>query len=113
MEKIFYLSVRLVFLRNIMLKFAYYLQECYAKSDNLDLPSYLITPVQRLPRYVLLLRVCFCLAFTVYLLIHPIFLFEFSSKGIDIPGGPEKKFPLFKLYSIKSISWILNDSISS
>jgi len=37
-------------------KFRKFIEECYCKSDNLDLPSYLITPVQRLPRYVLLLR---------------------------------------------------------
>eukprot|EP00794_Sanderia_malayensis_P019981 gene19981-21940_t len=37
-------------------KFRKFIENCYDKSDNLDLPSYLITPVQRLPRYVLLLR---------------------------------------------------------
>ncbi|XP_065064611.1 uncharacterized protein LOC135690843 isoform X3 [Rhopilema esculentum] len=37
-------------------KFRKFIEDCYCRSDNLDLPSYLITPVQRLPRYVLLLR---------------------------------------------------------
>ena len=76
MRKLLIYLLDCCFLSNIMVISAYCIQECYAKSDNLDLPSYLITPVQRLPRYVLLLRVCMRLSLNAYLSIHSIFLFE-------------------------------------
>lgn len=75
-------------------KFRKFLQTCSSNSEceGLDLPSFLLTPIQRLPRYVLLLRQL--------------------SKHTD-PGHPDSFHIESALETMKQMINILNDSIQS
>jgi len=75
-------------------KFRKFLQNCSSNSEceGLDLPAFLLTPIQRLPRYVLLLRQL--------------------SKYTD-PGHPDGFHIENALETMKQMINILNDSIQS
>ncbi|XP_020619624.1 rho guanine nucleotide exchange factor 10-like isoform X2 [Orbicella faveolata] len=75
-------------------KFRKFLQNCSSKSEceGLDLPAFLLTPIQRLPRYVLLLRQL--------------------SKHTDA-GHPDSFHIENALETMKQMINILNDSIQS
>ncbi|KAJ7370682.1 hypothetical protein OS493_030798 [Desmophyllum pertusum] len=75
-------------------KFRKFLQNCSSNSEceGLDLPAFLLTPIQRLPRYVLLLRQL--------------------SKYTD-PGHPDSFHIENALETMKQMINILNDSIQS